>query len=103
MPKKITIEFSDKINVNAQWLSFSRAIFAQVDPSVNQYMQAKLAFYAGVFSMLGMNLQVGDLSETQAMSALDQLLQECESFFVAHGGGTAIIKEGDADEDDPLK
>jgi len=77
--KRFTL--SSSINVNDQWVDYSKAVFGDFEPSVIQYKQTKQAFYAGVMSMLGMNLQITNLSDDEGVAALQRLHRECESFF----------------------
>jgi hypothetical protein len=84
--EKRRVEIPKDLNVNSHWSVFSKTVFATFEPSIAQYTQMKQAFYAGVMSMLVMNLLVAELGDDAAVLKLEELRGECEGFFERQGG-----------------
>lgn len=69
------------MTVKDLWDHFAGKVLAEVNQDSIQYNEMQRSFYAGVFSLMTFQLEL--LSEEEAAGAqeLENMYQECESFF----------------------
>jgi len=76
--------------VQEQWGSFSKIAIPKDAPDV-QVTEMRRAFYAGVESMLRIQLAIGDaeISEDDAMAMLEGVYDECRRFAAEVARGSS--------------
>jgi hypothetical protein len=70
-----------------RWAAYAKVL--PKDVSATQYRETRRAFYAGLSSMLAINIELADLEEDAGVEIMDGILNECHEF-------AKLLKEGKA-------
>lgn len=70
------------VGIAGNWALFSKQIFGDTKPGHIQYRETRRAFYAGyVSAFTDMSNRIGNMSESQAMIAMDRINTEIAGYM----------------------